>query len=120
MATASVKKAISEMDNISDDALDALTIAFSIMVFTPTSGAIEEGIGAIDSLFAKLLDRIRLPVNMTWIDNLEIVGAIRINSLGRLKKYEEIAQDNFSGYYVLGIKKRYRSLQENTRNPCIE
>lgn len=105
MTNALVKKAISEMDNISEDALNALTIAFSITAFTPVSGLTEEGVEVIDSLFAKLLGRIKLPVDMAWIDNLEIVGAIRINSLGRLKEYEEIVQNNFSGYCVLRIKK---------------
>lgn len=104
-ATSSVKKAISEIDGISRDALDALTMSFSIMSFTPVSGSIEEGLQAIDALFGKLLRKVSLPTTNEWIENLEITNIIRVNSFGRLKKYNEIARSNFSGYYVLGIKK---------------
>lgn len=104
-ATSSVKKAIAEIDSISKDALDALTISFSIMSFTPVSGFIEDGLQAIDALFGKMLRKISLPTNNDWIENLEITNIIRVSSFGRLKKYEEIARDNFSGYFVLGIKK---------------
>ncbi len=102
---AAIKKAISEMDNISEDALNAITIAFSIISFTPISGIIEDGLNAIDTLFAKMLNKITLPNNTDWVDNLEIAGAIRINQIGHLKTYEEIVQANFSGYFVLGLKK---------------
>lgn len=104
-ATSSVKKAITEIDSISKDALDALTISFSIMSFTPVSGFIEDGLQAIDTLFGKMLRKISLPTNNDWIENLEITNIIRVSSFGRLKKYEEITRDNFSGYFVLGIKK---------------
>lgn len=103
--TAAVKKAISEVDNISEDALNALTIAFSITSFMPTSGFIEDGLSTIDTLFSKLLEKITLPSGTDWVDNLETVNAIRVNQFGHLKTYEEIAQTNFSGYFVLGIKK---------------
>lgn len=102
---AAIKKAISEMDNISEDALNAITIAFSIISFTPISGIIEDGLNAIDTLFAKMLNKITLPNNTDWVDNLEIAGAVRINQIGHLKTYEEIAQANFSGYFILGLKK---------------
>lgn len=102
---AAIKKAISEMDNISEDALNAITIAFSIISFTPISGIIEDGLNAIDTLFAKMLNKITLPNNTDWVDNLEIAGAVRINQIGHLKTYEEIVQANFSGYFVLGLKK---------------
>lgn len=103
--TSSVKKAISEIDSISRDALDALTMSFSVMAFTPVSGSIEEGLQAIDALFGKLLRNISLPEDNEWIENLEITNLIRVSPFGRLKKYNEIAHSNFSGYYVLGIKK---------------
>lgn len=102
---AAVKKAISEVDNMSEDALNAITIAFSITSFTPTSGFIEDGLSIIDTLFSKLLEKITLPSGTNWVDNLEVVNAIRVNQVGHLKTYEEIAQTNFSGYFVLGIKK---------------
>ena len=109
---AAIKKAISEMDNISENALNALTIAFSIIAFTPITGSIEDGLKAIDILFSKLLNKITLPCETNWIDNLEVVNAIRINQIGHLKKYEEIAQANFSGYFVLGIKKDSENLKK--------
>lgn len=109
---AAIKKAISEMDNISENALNALTIAFSIIAFTPITGSIEDGLKAIDTLFSRLLNKISLPCDTNWVDNLEVVNAIRINQIGHLKTYEEIAQTQFSGYFVLGIKKDSENLKK--------
>lgn len=103
--SAAIEKAINEVNNISDNALLCLTIVYAIISYTPKSGDIKEGLSVLDNLYGKIINNNTLPNDKDWIDNLEIVGAIKINNFSSFKKLEDIYFDNFKGYSNLGIKK---------------
>ncbi len=45
-----------------------------------------------------------LPSNNEWLEHLDIIDAIRINSFGKLKKLEAYYYDHLNGYCLIGIK----------------
>lgn len=103
---AGIKRAVEIVDEVSDESLTALTLSLAIVSYTPLSGNIFQGLDTLDDLFEKILDRY-LPnsTDNEWIDNLEIVGAIRISQIGKLHTFETIYSNTMSGYCVAGIKK---------------
>ena len=100
---AGIVRAIEVIDQISDDALAALTVLYSAQAFTPTSGSMEDGLKALADLFDKLLYA-ELPNGHNWLDHLDILDAVRISSLGRVKELEEYWPQLLDGYVKKGIK----------------
>lgn len=103
---AGIKRAVEIVDEVSDESLTALTLSLAIIGCNPFSGSIFQGLDTLDDLFEKIFDR-HLPnsADNEWIDNLEIVGAIRISQIGKLNTFETIYSNTMSGYCVAGIKK---------------
>lgn len=103
---AGIKRAVEIVDEVSDESLTALTLNLAIIGCNPFSGSIFQGLDTLDNLFEKILDGY-LPnsIDNEWIDNLEIVGAIRISQIGKLNTFETIYSNTMSGYCVAGIKK---------------
>lgn len=102
---APIKKAIEEVSNISTEALDALTIVFSVMVYYPVTGDIHLGFKHVDDLYESLLTQALLPTENDWLDNLEIINAVRVSPFGHRPRFADVMKDCFSGYSALGIKK---------------
>lgn len=101
---ASISKAVDVIDIVSDDALAAMTIHYSLN-FAPLTGSINQGMKILDDMFKKILNHIELPKNNEWIDNVEILGLVRIGTLTSMKKMEEIYYERLEGYSVKGFKK---------------
>jgi len=101
---AGICRAVEIVDKISDDALLGLTVFHSVMFFRPASGEIIQGLKILNDLFGKIIYG-NLPVGNDWLDHLDILDAIRINSIGSLKKIEKIYPEMLAGYLELGIEK---------------
>jgi len=101
---ASVTKAIDVVDKISDDALIVLTIHY-FLSFHPLSGDILKGLKTLDGIFGKILENFSLPEKRNWIDNLEILGLARVNTISSMKRFEEIYFERLEGYCLKGIQK---------------
>ena len=101
---AGIHRAIQIVDEIDNDALCALTIIHTVMSLRPTSGNCCEGLKTLDDIFSKLL-YMELPSDTQWLDHLDILGAIRIHSFGKLLPLSEIYSDDLDGYVCVGIKK---------------
>lgn len=99
---AGISRAIKIVDEISDEALLGLTIAHSVVQFLPSTGNIQDGIETLDNLFGKVIYNLP-PTESTWIDDLDILDAIRINQLSGLKKIDQIYPEFLSGYVDVGI-----------------
>lgn len=100
---AGISRAVEIVDEISDDALLGLTVAFAIEKLLPTMGSISEGLDILDNVFKKLCYGL-LPVNIEWLEHLDILDAVRVSSFSSLKKIEEYYSERMSGYCVVGIK----------------
>lgn len=101
---ASITKAVEIIDMVDDDSLLGLTVFHSVKQFTPTSGVVKDGLAVLDSLYGRY-DLDLLPTDYLWLDNLEVVGAVTVNSIGSMKKYDEYFSEKLSGYVCAGIKK---------------
>ena len=87
---AAIKKAIDEVDNLSDDALLGLTIIFAIDSYVPVSGNVHEGLQTLNNLYGKIMKSKFINIDgKSWLENLEIINAIRINPFSESKRLED-------------------------------
>lgn len=108
---ASITRAAEIIDKISDDALLALTVKYCNNL-EPVSGNIHEGLSALDDMYKKILDGKEIPVDNDWIDNLEILGLARIESIAEMKRFEDILFSKLKGYSSKGIEKNSKLFEE--------
>ncbi|MCE7579467.1 hypothetical protein VFES401_15080 [Aliivibrio fischeri] len=101
---AGINRAVEIVDEISDEALLGLTVAHSVTSFFPVSGDINSGLDILDGLFGKILYN-ELPNGNSWLDHLDVLNAMRLNSFGSMKKMEQYYSEALSGYVDVGIKK---------------
>lgn len=99
-----VNHAIRIVDEITDESLLGLTVAHSVSAFVPAALDVNEGLKALDHLFSTIIYN-ALPCGEEWLDQLDILNAIRINSFGTLKKIKQFYPEILSGYVDVGIKK---------------
>lgn len=103
--SASIEKAIQEVNNISEEALMTLTVLYSITTYVPKSSIASVGISALELLYEKLLNGFTLPYTRDWVDNLDVVNAIRVTTIAQSKKLEDYFCEKFQDYTKRGIKK---------------
>lgn len=101
---AGINRAVKVVDEISDEALLGLTAIYVIHRFTPTTGDIYEGLDILNNVFEKVLYG-KLPLGSDWIEHLEILDAIRVQSSISMKKLEVYYSEQMHGYTDVGIKK---------------
>ena len=99
-----VHRAVEIVEDISDEALLALTVVHSVNSFIPTSSDVNHALDILNGLFEKIMYS-ELPVSNNWIEHLDILDAIRINQLGTFKSIEDIYTTMLNGIAVVGIKK---------------
>jgi len=104
IARAGISLAVDIVDKISDDALLGLTVAHAVNTFTPLSGNIHQGLDVLNGLFEKVIYG-ELPSGIDWLDHLDVLNTVRLNSLGSLKKLQQYYPEKLSGYIDVGIKK---------------
>lgn len=104
MVRAGISRAVEIVDEISDEALMGLTVLHAVSQFSPTMGNIMAGLDTLNELFGKLLYS-KLPEGNDWLDHLDILDALRLNSMASLAKFEDFYPQLLSGYTDLGIEK---------------
>lgn len=97
-------RAVEIVDNISQEALEALTVVYAIKNCFPTDGNVINGLDSLNDLMEKLLF-CDLPNNFDWMDDLDILDAIRVNQMSNLKKMDQYYLERMNGYVVAGISK---------------
>lgn len=100
-----IQKATEIIGMIDNDALCALTVAHAVGSFIPMQETAKEGLQNLNQLFTRLIYE-KLPEGVDWIDHLEVLGAIRINAFGSMKKISEYYTEKLNGYACIGIKKQ--------------
>lgn len=101
---AGISRAVEIVDEISDDALLGLTVFHSVSNFFPASGDIHQGLNVLNDLYGKIFYN-TLPTGNEWLDHLDILDAIRVNSFGSLKKINKFYPEMLAGYIEVGIEK---------------
>ena len=79
--------------------------------FFPATGDIQQGLNVLNDLFGKLFYT-KLPTGTEWLDHLDILDAVRINSFGSLKKIEQYYPEMLIGYIDVGIEKESENYQK--------
>lgn len=100
-----IQKAVEIVGMIDNDALCALTVAHAINSYLPIQGTAKEGLKVLNELFSKLIYE-KLPEGIDWLDHLDVLGAIRINQYGNMKKLSEYYTVQLNGYACVGIEKQ--------------
>ena len=99
-----VNHAISIIDEISDEALLGLTVIHSVSYLTPSSGFIKDGLQALNKYYSSIISG-DLPKGNLWLDQLDVLNAVRIASFGSLRKLEDYYFEQLPGYLDVGIQK---------------
>lgn len=101
---AGIDRAISIVDEIDNDALCGLTLMHSIDKFRPISPEISEGLGVLNELYSRII-YVDLPSGKDWLEHLDLLGAIRLSSIGSMKKLLVYMSEVLNGYTCVGIAK---------------
>ena len=108
-----LNKAVEIVDQITDEALDGLTVFFAIEHYNPIADTLEFGLSILDNLYKKM-PLSKLPTDNRWLEELDILDAVRLSSLEKLKKLEEYWAEKYSGFIAAGIKKEGNNWSEVT------
>ena len=106
-----ISKAIEIVDKIDDDALCALTIMYAIGFFHPIMVDCKQGILVLEEMFNNL-EYMDLPMGSDWIEHLEILNAVRANSVVHFKSFEDYFPEKLLSYNPIGIKKESREHEQ--------
>ena len=101
---AGINRAIEIVGDIDTQALCALTVAHAVTWYSPITGSISDGLQVLDDLFGKLIYD-DLPNGNSWLDHLDILGAVRMSSIGNMKKFNDYYPSKLNGYSCAGIKR---------------
>lgn len=111
IARAGISVAVEIVDKVSDDALLGLTVAHAVSNFSPASGNVTYGLDVLNNLFARIIYG-ELPSGQEWLDHLDVLNAVRLNSFGNLKKTQQYYTETLSGYIDVGIEKDSEELNK--------
>ena len=104
IARAGIDVAVDIVDKVSDDALLGLTVFHAVNTFIPIKEDACQGLDLLNDLFGKLFYS-QLPSGHEWLDHLDVLNAVRLNTLGSLKKVQQYYSEALYGYIDPGIKK---------------
>jgi len=98
-----INRAIEIVDQITDEALSSLTVFFSVGQLNPIANTISQGLEILDNLYGKLpLDL--LCSDNSWLEELDVLDAVRYSTFITLKKLENYWKEKYSGFVCTGIK----------------
>lgn len=90
-------QAVKIVDEVSDDALLALTVSHVVYGVSPNAEDVRKGLELLNCLFFKIVHG-ELSISVDWLDHLEVLKAVRVSSIAGLNKFEEIYSKNLFGY----------------------
>lgn len=108
---AGIGRAIEIVDDISDESLIGLTVAYAVQQYIPVSGNISEGLATLNALYEKM-SLCDLPKGFEWLDHLDVLDAVRMSTIATLKRYEHYIKERIPGYFVCGIEKDSQDYQQ--------
>ena len=100
---AGINRAVEIVDQITEEALNALTVFYAIGQYNPNADTLNKGLSILDNLYSKL-PIMNLPNNNDWIEELDILDAVRFSTLTTLKKLEQYWSEKYPGFVSAGIK----------------
>ena len=116
-----VCKAIEIVNQVTEEALIALTMVYVVTKFIPVSNNVSEGLSVLDKLYGRILDGNKLPTENSWMENLDLLSAIRlgVQNISKFKKFDEFIPSKLKKYLVSGIDEKSEEFNE-LRNEFIK
>ena len=99
-----IHRAVGIVEEISDEALLALTVVHSVLSFIPRATDVDNSLKRLEKLFEKIIYA-ELPLNSFWMDQLDVLSAIRINRLDAFESIERWYSKMLDGIVVVGIER---------------
>lgn len=100
---AGIRRAIEVVDQLDTTALRALTVHTAMVWYLPSSGDIGAGLAVMEDLYSDLIGDTPLPTDTSWIDHLDVLDAVRINTVTSFRKYREMLPSRVPGYLTIGL-----------------
>lgn len=97
-----IHRAIEIIEDISDEALLALTVVHCVNSFVPTLPDVNQALDILNDLFGEIMYS-ELPVSHDWIEHLDILDAVRINPIQDFMSIIDIYTTTLNGIAVVGI-----------------
>lgn len=96
--TLGITKAIEIIDQIPESSLIGLSTFYAIHRYVSESFDIHQGLKALDNLYKSIINDTELPVGTQWIENLDVLSAVRMGSSGiqSFKKMEEFLSNKLA------------------------
>lgn len=112
--TLGIAKAIEIIDQIPESSLIGLSIFYAISTYVPETHDVHQELRVLDNLYKSILNDVELPVGEQWIENLDVLSAVRIGSSGiqSFKKMEEFLPNNLAKYLPIGIERNSKEYNE--------
>ena len=111
--TLGIVKSIEIIDQIPESSLIGLSIFYAITTYVPETHDVHQGLRVLDNLYKSILNDVEFPVGKQWIENLDVLSAVRISSSGiqSFKKMEEFLPNELAKYLPIGIE--WKSVEYN-------
>lgn len=110
---AGIHHAIQIVDNVSSSALQALTLFYICNLVKPTNDLIL-GLNALNNEYMKFMSA-PLPLGMDWIEHLDLLRAVRINSFGKFPDIEQVIVQICGDFAEVGIEKTTNIYNDATK-----
>lgn len=96
--TLGISKAIEIIDQIPESSLIGLSSFYAINRYVSESFDIHQELKTLDNLHKSILNDIELPIGIQWIENLDVLSAVRIAPSGiqSFKKMEEFLSNKLA------------------------
>ncbi len=94
--------AIEIANKLSDSALSALTIFGCVLNVMPRSIDAEQGLSTLNNLYGVIIDDATLPEGNQWLDQLDILRAIRVSPY-TIRKFRDLFTEKLKKYCDIGI-----------------
>lgn len=111
--TLGITKAIEIIDQIPESSLVGLSIFYAINMYVSEAFDIHIQLRTLDDLYKQILCGVSLPIGNQWIENLDVLSAIRIGSSGieSFKKMEEFLSNKLK-HLPIGIEWKSKEYNE--------
>lgn len=99
-----IHRAVEIVEDVSNEALLGLTVVHSLNSFIPVSPECASALDILDGLYGSIIYD-KLPEGNEWIEDLDILDAIRVSHFGKFKSIKEYYASALNGIVTIGIKK---------------
>lgn len=99
-----VTKALEIVGQVSDEALLGLATSYVAVRLKPTADNLTQALQVYNQVFAKIIGEQKLPEEGRWVEDLNILMAVRINNLG-IRQSQDFFSGKFEEQLVVGVEK---------------